>query len=126
MPNVKEVALSLADLVLDYALPGTGNIIKVALPPIADAIFGADELAAAVATEKFCRVLDTEVGTFEVAITRTTHPQVFNALRRAQAQSESPAAYNHLSNFRAEASSYDDRVEGGGVSILNGIIGVQW
>lgn len=128
--NVKDLAISLTNMVARYALPGAvSKLVELALPQLADAVFGNQQVTRALAEGKFTREVVTPTGdTFIIEITEKDHPQIFERIGRKQkllAQGEPPpSVFSVLVPF--EVSRSPSPSLGGGVSILNGIIGVQW
>jgi hypothetical protein len=133
--NLKDTVLSFANLVATSVLPPTiGGIVTAALPIVADIVLGPDEVAAIVeGGSNVVTTIWTQTGQgFAVSIDPITTPVIFEALKSAHQRSQDRKAGSDPITRTQKFQGFSVSTESngadasGGVSILNGVIGVQW
>ncbi|MDY7093658.1 MAG: hypothetical protein SX243_11870 [Acidobacteriota bacterium] len=127
--NLRDTVISFADLAATAFLPGVAaQAVTTLLPPIADLIFDEGDVHLALEQGGVSTVVTTQTGqSYTITVTPDETPELFEALARSRERQGDPnRGMTRHQEFHGFSVQVPPTSDGGGVSILNGIIGVQW
>jgi hypothetical protein len=127
--NLRDTIISFADLAATAFLPGVAaKAVTTLLPPIADLVFDESDLNLVLDKESVSTSVTTQTGqTYTITVTPQETPELFTALKNSRERLADPdRALERNQEFHGFSVEVPETSAGGGVSILNGIIGVQW
>lgn len=131
--GLKDAVITLSELAASFILPGSVNtLVSRLIPGVVEMILGPDQLAAIIKEGVYKTNMTTEDGIkFTITLTQQDDPTLFDTFREAHDKLSATASGTdtvrtiHRHGF---SISHDPKnlPQSGGISILNGIIGIQW
>lgn len=127
--NLRDTIVSFADLAATAFLPGiAAQAVTTLLPPVADLIFDEGDVRLVLERESVSTVVTTQTGqSYTITVTPDEAPELFAALANSRERQGDPhRGLERRQEFHGFSVQVPQASDGGGVSILNGIIGIQW